>query len=267
MKHFKEGQMFRRAALMGILNVTPDSFFETSRCTSIERALERAYSMKEEGADWIDIGGESTRPFSEPVPLQEELSRVVPLFSSLANFPLPLSIDTQKHQVARACVELGATMINDVSGFSDDAMIDVAKDHPNTELCVMHSQRSPKEMQIAPSYPLGVVQEIYRFFSDKIALLTACGIEKGRIILDPGIGFGKTVAHNLEILQNLPVFQSLGCRLLVGISRKSFMTRALGLPTGSLLPATVALNGQLIRDGVDIIRVHDVLDHKKMIDG
>lgn len=252
--------------VMGILNATPDSFYEGARHMAIDLALKRAHQMKEEGADWIDIGGESTRPFADDVLLQEELARVIPLFEALQGFPLPLSIDTKKAPVAKRALELGASMINDVSGFCDETMVEAALEFPHADLCLVHSQKGPKEMQIAPSYPLGVVDEICRFFEERVAHLVKRGVAEKRLILDPGIGFGKTVAHNLEILHNLQRFKSIGFRLLVGISRKSFMTRALGIPTHELLLPTVALNRQCAIDRVDIIRVHDVLEHRKVVD-
>lgn len=252
--------------LMAILNITPDSFHAPSRRCAWEAAIERGEQLFQWGADLIDVGGESSRPGAEPVPEKEELRRVVPVVKALAEkLPIPLSIDTYKVRVAEACIEAGARLINDICGFADPAMRALAADSA-VELCVMHMQGTPQTMQIAPHYPNGVVKDLKDWFHQRIDLLLDAGVKKERIIIDPGIGFGKTVADNVEILQNLAEFRDMGFRVLVGMARKSFMQKSLNLKPDALLPATLAVHGFLLRRGVDILRIYDVAEHKQFMD-
>ncbi len=247
-----------KTRLMGILNVTPDSFYGKSRFPDADAAIRRGLELYEEGADIIDIGGESTRPGSDPVSVQEELNRVVPVISSLAKkIPIPLSIDTMKPEVAEAAIHAGASIINDVTGFSHPEMRRLAA-ISKLPICVMHMQGSPKTMQKKPSYPEGIIEHLTAYFEHRIELLLVNGVSHDQIILDPGIGFGKTVADNLEILHNVRRLKDIGFPLLVGISRKSFLSKILNRPAEELLAATLALNTVHIINGVDIIRVHDV---------
>jgi dihydropteroate synthase len=252
--------------LMGVINVTPDSFHEGSRALSIDQAIAKAVQLEQEGADILDIGGESTRPSSPRVPEQEELDRVIPIIKELKHIlSIPISIDTIKPNVARAAVESGATLINDVSGFAHPDMVRLAKE-TGLDICVMHMQGTPETMQKNPFYAEGVVPFLHQWFKEKIHLLTDHGIDPQKIILDPGIGFGKTVAHNLEIIHNLPEFKQLGCRLLVGLSRKWFLGQITKKPTQELLPVTLAANSIAIMNQADMIRVHDVKEHRSIID-
>lgn len=254
-----------KTALMGILNITPDSFFASSRCTGITDALQAAKRMAAEGADIIDIGGESSRPGAIPVSEQEELERIIPAIKLIKeHLATPLSIDTTKPKVARQALEAGASLLNDISGLASKEMCEIAASF-NVDVCVMHMHGSPQTMQIDPSYPKGVVNALLRWFEEKITNLTQAGIEEHRIILDPGIGFGKTVQDNITILNNLAQFKRFGLRLLIGNSRKSFMGKILNKPASELLSTTLAVNTIAILAGVDIIRVHDVREHRDVI--
>lgn len=256
----------KKSQLMGILNVTPDSFFEASRSQSHQKALSYAQRLYKEGADLIDIGGESTRPGALPVSEEEELLRVIPIIQELKKqLPIPLSIDTMKPHVALKAVQTGADWINDVSGFTNPKMRDVAK-ATKARLCIMHMQGSPRTMQNKPHYPKGVVEDVIRWLEKQANLLIRSGIDEKRIVIDPGIGFGKTVADNIQILQTLGRFKSLGFPLLLGVSRKSFMGKILNKTAEELLAATLVVNTLAIRDAVDFIRVHDVKEHRDAID-
>ncbi len=251
--------------LMGILNVTPDSCFDQGRWFDPKIAIQRGLQMVAEGADWIDIGGESTRPGAEPVSAEEELTRVLPVLAALKEkVPTPLSIDTQKFSVARAALEAGATLINDISGFRDPAMRKVAAEF-QCPICVMHMQGDPKTMQINPTYPKGIFPFLLDWFKKQIDLLLQSGVKEENIILDPGIGFGKTVADNIAIVQNLPTIKALGFPILIGLSRKSFLGNILHKTYPELLPATLVVNTMAVLANVDIIRVHDIPEHLDLI--
>lgn len=252
--------------LMGILNATPDSFFTDSRTPNVEQAVERALKLQGEGADLLDIGGESSRPGSCGVSETEELTRVIPIIQELqGRLSIPISIDTMKPAVAKAALGAGATLINDISGFSNPEMIRLARE-ARCDICVMHMQGTPFTMQKNPFYQEGIIPHLMQWFQEKAELLTSQGIEPERIIFDPGIGFGKTVADNLEIIHNLHGFKKLGFRLLLGVSRKSFLGKILNQPTNDLLPATLTANAIAVLNHVDIIRVHDVKEHRSVID-
>lgn len=251
---------------MGILNATPDSFFDGGKFLNLEAAVKRGRQLHLEGADIIDIGGESSRPGAEAVSVQEELARTIPVIEALrAELPIPISIDTCKPQVAKAAIKAGANLINDITGLQDPGMRKIAAE-TGMDVCIMHMRGDPKTMQVDPHYTEGIISHIIYWFEQQIKELIQFGISEDKIILDPGIGFGKTVADNLEIIQNLPRFKALGFRVLVGISRKSFMSKILNKPASDLLAATLAVNTLLIRSGVDIIRVHDVREHKDIIE-
>lgn len=253
--------------IMGILNITPDSFFDQGRWFNLEAAIQRAQEIEKEGANWLDIGGESTRPFAVPVSEKEEMQRVIPLIESLkSKLSIPLSIDTTKVSVARAALKAGATLINDVSGFRHPAMVQLAVE-AQVPICVMHMRGNPSTMQIeCLEEEVEIIPFLMDFFKKKIQYLLKAGVKKKNIILDPGIGFGKTVADNLKIIENLPQLKSLGFSVLMGISRKSFLKKITGQPTTHLLPATLAMNTKMILSQVDIIRVHDVAEHKQILD-
>lgn len=255
-----------KTQIMGILNVTPDSFFPESRTLETNAAIDRALKLQDEGADILDIGGESTRPGSLPVEEKIELQRVIPIIKELTGrLSIPISIDTKKPAVAKAALDAGAHYINDVSGFSNPEMISIAKDY-KAEICVMHMQGTPTTMQQNPYYNSGVIAHLITWFEQKVELLVKNGIQQEKIILDPGIGFGKTVADNLEIIHNLPLIKGLGFRVLLGISRKSFLAKICGQPTELLLPATIAINTVAISEKIDMIRVHDVKEHRIVVD-
>lgn len=252
--------------LMGILNVTPDSFSDQGNYFDHEKAIERAFQMETEGADIIDIGGESTRPGATAVSLIEELERVIPVIKAIrAKTQIQISIDTMKVEVAAEAIKAGANFINDVTGFRNFEMIELAASS-QVEICVMHMKGTPPDMQNQPIYKEGIIQELLSFFDSQINVLQCKGVKQEQIILDPGIGFGKSVADNFEIIHNLHKFKALGFPLLTGVSRKSFMGKIVNKPASLLLPATLGLNTIALMSHVDIIRVHDIEEHRMLID-
>lgn len=246
---------------MGILNVTPDSFYNGY---SVEESIIKGKEIVSLGADILDVGGASARPGAAGVEEGEEIRRVVPVIKALRGM-LPISIDTCKPGVARAAIEAGASLINDITGFTQPEMRALAAE-TGAEVCIMHMQGTPQTMQINPCYPEGVVEHIMSFFERQAGLLVRAGVAESRIILDPGIGFGKTVEHNVALLKAIPQFKSLGFRILIGASRKSFMAKILGKTTIELLPATLVMNTISLAAGADIIRVHDISEHRDAID-
>ncbi|MFA6916190.1 MAG: dihydropteroate synthase [Parachlamydiales bacterium] len=251
--------------LMGILNATPDSSLDKGKHFSFEKAIQRAHEIYQQGADIIDIGGESTRPGAAPVSLEEEIQRVIPLIKEVRqSIPLPISIDTIKWQVAAAAVNAGATFINDVSGFRDPEMRRVGVESEAT-LFVMHMQGEPRTMQKDPSYSQGVIKEISTWLMERVGELLEQGAHKDKIYLDPGIGFGKTVAHNLEIVHNFAELKKLGFPLLLGLSRKSFMGKINNKSYEELLPESLAMHTIACMNGIDILRVHDVKESRDII--
>ncbi|MBN2707257.1 MAG: dihydropteroate synthase, partial [Deltaproteobacteria bacterium] len=249
----------QRSLIMGILNVTPDSFSDGNRFLDPAAALAQARRMLAEGADIIDIGGESTRPGAAPVAGGEEERRVVPVIRELRReFPeLPLSIDTSKSQVARAALMAGADIINDISALGfDPEMAAVAAEH-QAYLCLMHIQNDPQTMQQAPVYH-DLFAEVSAFFEERLARALAAGLERDRVILDPGIGFGKTLEHNLLLLKHLREFTGFNLPLLVGTSRKSFIGKITGAAVDERLPASLATAALAVAAGAALVRVHDV---------
>lgn len=269
--HLQGDNTMTKTRIMGVLNVTPDSYHEPSRATTVETAIEKVMQMIQDGASIIDIGGESTRPpiavanyeKAAPVSEAEELQRVISIIKALKG-KVPLSIDTIKPKVAAAALEAGASFINDISGFTHPDMRRVAAES-GVEICVMHMQGTPATMQIDPTYPEGVIPHLVEWFKRQVDLLVSEGVSERKIYLDPGIGFGKTVAHNLEIIHNLQKLKAIGFPLLLGSSRKSFMSHILSKPTAELLPATLAVSTFAVLAGVEILRVHDVKEHHDMI--
>jgi dihydropteroate synthase len=249
----------QRPFVMGVLNVTPDSFSDGGMFSG-EVAIEHARRMVAEGADIIDIGGESTRPGSDPVPIEEEMSRIEAVLEAVVAMGVPVSIDTTKAEVARYALDAGAAMINDVSACRFDPGMAPLVARTGCPLVLMHMLGMPKDMQEDPRYPRGVVEEISEFFRERIEAVEAAGVDRDQIILDPGFGFGKTVEHNLQILRYLGAFREIGPPLLVGVSRKWFIGQITGRPVddrkaGSLAAALIAAN-----HGAAILRVHDVAD-------
>lgn len=244
--------------VMGILNVTPDSFSDGGRFFAPDAAVEQGLRLADEGAAILDVGGESTRPYSDPVATDEELGRVIPVVQALAEqTEVPISIDTSKAEVAREAIAAGAEIINDVTGLTgDEAMLEVAR-QSEAGLCVMHMQGTPQTMQDDPQYD-DVVAEIAAYLAARDSALTAAGIDPERICLDPGIGFGKTHAHNLTLLADCWQFHRLGRPLLVGHSRKGFIARILGDKEADRTAATLGISIALARQGIQVLRVHDV---------
>ena len=253
--------------IMGILNVTPDSFYDGGKYSSVDRAVVRGLEMAEEGASIIDIGGESTRPGAEPVPLETEMKRVLPVIQEIRNNneDVFISIDTYKSEIAKAAIEVGADMVNDISGLSfDPEMIDTVVGY-KVPVVVMHIKGTPRDMQKNPFY-FDVIDEISRFLQSKKTLLLERGIPPDHIILDPGIGFGKRLEDNIEIFKNIGLFKNLGSPLLVGHSRKSMIGMILGgIPPEERLEGTLALTAYLFMKGVELVRVHDVRENFRVI--
>jgi dihydropteroate synthase len=241
---------------MGIVNVTPDSFSDGGRYFDSGRALAHAWELIEQGADILDIGGESSRPGSDPVPIEEELRRLVPVVQALAGVcGVPLSIDTTKPEVAEECLRLGARIVNDIAGFSDPEMLRVTARH-GAAAVIMHMRGTPKTMQSEPVYD-DLVAEVKQFLAERVSAARASGVRD--IAVDPGIGFGKTAAHNFEILRRLDELQSIGCPVLVGPSRKSFLGSLKGQQeTGGRLEGTLAAAVISAMKGASVVRVHDV---------
>jgi dihydropteroate synthase len=250
--------------IMGILNVTPDSFYPAGRTATLPEAVARAAEMLEAGADIIDVGGESTRPGSEALDAEAERARVVPVITEIRKrFDVPISVDTQKLEVAKAALAHGADMINTVSGLKDDDRFAGFVAGVDVPVVLMHMRGNPKTMQHNPSYT-HTISEISRELRELIRHARACGIGRDRIILDPGIGFGKRVEDNLRIINHLDAFKKLGYPLLIGISRKSFIGTVLDRPVAERLTGTVTANVMAVLKGADIIRVHDVKEAREM---
>lgn len=243
--------------VMGVLNVTPDSFSDGGRWTGVDDAVARAERMVEEGAAIIDVGGESTRPGAQPVGPAEEIDRVVPVIERLATLPVPISIDTSKPEVMRAAVAAGAGFINDVYALRRDQALETAVEL-SVPVCLMHMQGEPRTMQQEPDYR-NVVEDVFGFLADRIASCEAAGLPRERIVADPGFGFGKTLAHNLELMRNLPRLLELGSPILVGVSRKSMIGTLLGgVPAEQRVNGSIAAASVAAFLGARLLRVHDV---------
>ncbi|MBI2914639.1 MAG: dihydropteroate synthase [Firmicutes bacterium] len=254
----------QRTLIMGILNVTPDSFYDAGRYASPDLAARRAVEMVEQGADIIDVGGESTRPGSSPVDAQEERRRVVPVVREIARrLPVLVSVDTYKAGVAEAALGEGAHLVNDIFALRGDPRMTEVVSRFGAGVVLMHMQGTPATMQQNPQYD-DVILEIQSFLEDRVQAAREGGVPPGRIIVDPGIGFGKTVAHNLEILRRLRELKRLGQPLLVGPSRKSFLGALSGLPAEERLEGTAAALALAVAQGADIVRVHDVKEMKRV---
>ena len=250
----------RPALVMGIVNVTPDSFFDGGRFLDAPAAVAHALQLVEEGAEIVDIGGESTRPGALPVSEAEELRRVMPVIEQLAGrVKVPISIDTVKPGVARAALAAGASIVNDIASNRDDTTLwEIVAEARAGYVCV-HMQGTPQTMQVNPAYT-DVVREVADFFSERIRRLSDCGVGRDHAILDPGIGFGKTVEHNLQLLGAARSFTCLERPLLVGVSRKSFIGKLLGAELSARLPAALACACMAVAAGVQIVRTHDVAE-------
>jgi dihydropteroate synthase len=243
---------------MGIVNVTPDSFSDGGRFQTVETALAQGYRLSDEGADVIDIGGESSRPGSEPVPLSEELQRILPVIEGLAaSGRVPLSVDTTKADVARQVLNAGASIINDVTALGEGPEMARVVADAGAGLVLMHMQGVPRTMQQNPSYT-DVVTEVYDFLAKRVELAEEYGISRERIAVDPGIGFGKTFHHNRELLRNLQRFADLGCAILVGTSRKRFLGTLTGRAVDERAVASAVSALAAATQGANVVRVHDV---------
>jgi dihydropteroate synthase len=245
-----------RPLIMGIVNVTPDSFSDGGLHATTEAAVAHGLRLIEEGADILDIGGESTRPGSLPVPLDEELKRLLPVLDGLKHVNVPLSADTQKPEVMREALRAGASMINDVNALAAAGALQVVA-KSNAAICLMHKQGEPLTMQVKPQYH-DVVSEIKAFLGSRVEAALAAGIARERIVIDPGFGFGKTVEHNLALLRNLEQFRELGVPLLVGLSRKSALGKIAGREISERIYSSMAAALIAVMKGAKIVRVHDV---------
>ncbi|ADB50101.1 dihydropteroate synthase [Conexibacter woesei DSM 14684] len=245
--------------IMGVLNVTPDSFSDGGQYLDAQAALAHALELERDGAAILDVGGESTRPGAEPVAVEEELRRVVPVIEALSagGSRAQISIDTIKLPVARAAVDAGATYVNDVTAFRHDPELAGLVADRDLDCCLMHMLGEPRTMQQSPHYD-DVVSDVKAFLEERLAFAVAAGIPEERIQLDPGIGFGKTADHNLELLRRLDELAAIGRPLLIGVSRKSFLGRITGREVGDRLAATLAANVLAFTKGATIFRVHDV---------
>ena len=253
---------FDRVLVMGILNVTPDSFSDGGLFVDVEVAVHHAKQMVKDGAEIIDVGGESTRPGSEPVSEDEELKRIKPVIKRLLKeVDVPISVDAYKPKVAEECINLGIHLINDITGLRNKEMIKIVAKY-KVPVIIMHMKGEPKNMQENPIYD-DVVKEVKEFLGSRIREAKKAGINY--IIIDPGIGFGKTTDHNLQILKRLKEFRDLKCPILVGASRKSFIGNITGLPANERLEGTLAAVSIAVMNGANIVRVHDVKECKRAV--
>ncbi|MGZ8269870.1 MAG: dihydropteroate synthase [Methylophilus sp.] len=244
--------------VMGIINVTPDSFSDGGKFAQVELAVEHALRLVGEGADILDIGGESTRPNAQPVSLQEELDRVLPVIEVLSEqINIPISIDTYKPEVMQAAVKVGASIVNDVRALQEEGALEIVA-NTDAGVCLMHMQGTPQTMQVNPTY-VDVVTEVKVFLKERAHLCEQAGIAKNRIVLDPGFGFGKTRAHNITLIQQLSALQELDFPLLVGLSRKSVLGQVTGQDVNARVYASLAAAVISAMKGARILRVHDVM--------
>jgi dihydropteroate synthase len=259
-------ELGRRTLVMGILNITPDSFSDGGRFADYERALARAFELISAGADILDVGGESTRPGSAPVPLAVELERVIPIIRAVhESSDIPISVDTNKSEVALQSLAAGADIINDISSLLfDPGMARVAAES-GAPVILMHMLGTPRTMQVNPVYE-SVISEIIAFLEERMKFAVQNGIERSQIIVDPGIGFGKTVTHNLNIIRNLDSFSCMDRPILLAASRKRFIGKVLGRPECERELGTAVVNAFGVAAGAHILRVHDVAFHRGAVD-
>jgi dihydropteroate synthase len=251
--------------VMGVLNVTPDSFSDGGLFLDHEAAVEHGLRMAADGADLLDVGGESTRPGSQAIPIDKEIARVLPVVKRLAaEVDVPISIDTRKPEVAGAALDAGAVVVNDVSGARDPLMFEVVR-RWGAGLVMMHMLGEPKTMQEDPRY-VDVVREVRAYLADRVGSAVAAGIDRGRLAVDPGLGFGKTYQHNLTLMRDIGAFLDLGVPVVVGPSRKSFIGAALGdLPMDQRLEGTAGAVAWLAGQGAHVVRVHDVAEMVRVV--
>lgn len=242
--------------VMGIVNVTPDSFSDGGKFNTTDKAVAHAMQLVEQGADILDIGGESTRPGATPVPLDEELNRVIPVIKALVKAGVPLSIDTYKPEVMRTAIDAGVDIVNDVCALQEDGALEIVA-ASEVGVCLMHMQGRPQTMQADPQYQ-EVVAEVTSFLAARLKAAEQAGIARERILLDPGFGFGKRTEHNLTLLNQLSSLQSLGLPLLIGLSRKSVLGQFVGSGVDERIYASIAASVVSVMKGASIVRVHDV---------
>jgi dihydropteroate synthase len=256
---------FSRPYIMGILNVTPDSFSDGGNFFDHDRAVEHALRMREEGADIIDIGGESTRPGSESVSAEEEIKRVIPVIESLRpKLTIPISIDTAKAEVAENALDAGADMINDITGLHGDPGLAELAAKRSVPVVAMHIKGTPRTMQKNPEYT-DLCAEISSYFQDSINFAVKAGLDKSKVILDPGIGFGKTYEHNFELIRKLGRFKKFGLPIMLGVSRKRFLSIDNKYPEDERLEQSLAAASVAVLNGADFVRVHDVAPTRKAL--
>ncbi len=246
----------RRPLIMGVVNVTPDSFSDGGRYFNSQAAVDHARRLIEEGADILDLGAESSRPGALPVPLDEELRRLLPVLRALRDSPVPISVDTTKPEVMAQVIDAGASMINDIAALAAPGALEIIA-RSSVAVCLMHMQGDPRSMQLAPSYR-NVVAEVRDWLRGRIDAALAAGIVRQRIVIDPGFGFGKTALHNLELLRELNSLIELGCPLLVGLSRKALLGQITSRATDQRAYASVAAALLAVQRGARLVRVHDV---------
>jgi dihydropteroate synthase len=247
-----------RPLIMGVVNVTPDSFSDGGLFQNSDRAIAHGRKLVEEGADILDIGGESTRPGATPLPLAEELGRVLPVLQGLSDLQIPLSVDTYKPAVMRAALEAGASMINDINALQADGTLDAVRSS-DCAVCLMHKKGDPQTMQERPHYD-DVVGEVRQFLAWRVEACVGVGIGRDRIVVDPGFGFGKRSAHNLALLRNLDALAGLGLPVLAGLSRKSTLGKITNKPLADRTVASVTAALLAVQHGAAIVRVHDVAE-------
>ncbi|MBI5643054.1 MAG: dihydropteroate synthase [Deltaproteobacteria bacterium] len=253
----KEWHLGRKTIIMGILNVTPDSFSDGGRFLDRSAAIDKALKMAEEGSDWIDIGGESTRPGAKPVAVEEELGRVLPVVEALSGKGLTVSVDTTKAKVAEEALKAGAQIINDVSALRFDADMARVVAEFKCPLILMHMRGTPGDMQKDVVYK-DLTGEVYNFLSERVECAVSSGIGRDRLVIDPGLGFGKSREGNIELITRLREFRSMGLPILIGASRKSFIGKTIGANEDGRLIGSIAMSVAAIQNGADILRVHDV---------
>ncbi|MFH1942326.1 MAG: dihydropteroate synthase [bacterium] len=258
-------RLSERTHVMGILNVTPDSFYDGGRYFNCDRAVERALEIAAEGADLIDIGGESTRPGAEPLDVREEMKRVIPVIEGLqGKISIPISIDTRKSQVAEAAFKAGASLVNDISALRDDPNMASVVAKYRVPVVLMHMKGTPRDMQKNPEYD-DLMGEIYLFLEMSVRRAVKMGIQREKIIVDPGIGFGKKWEDNFVILKRMQEFLRLDCPLMVGVSRKSFIGLALEVSEDERLMGTAGAVATCVMQGAHIVRVHDVKEMVQVV--
>ncbi len=264
--HNFELNFSKKTYIMGIINVTPDSFYDGGKNFTTNKAIEHGLRLVDEGADILDIGGESTRPGAKPVSLDEELKRVIPVIESLSTkVSVPISIDTYKAKVAEEAIKAGAKIINDISGLRFDKEMALVAAKYKVALIIMHIKGTPQNMQKNPSYQ-ALIPEIVEYLRDSIVIAKEAGVEENKIVIDPGVGFGKNLQHNLEIIRNLKEFTKFGKPILIGVSRKSFIGQVLNESSPeNRLEGTASAVAISIINGANIVRVHDVAYMTKIV--